>query len=105
MLPLFKLLSRAKFLRGTAFDPFGRLPDRKEERDLIRDYRALVEELLANLSAENLGIAIECANLPDQVRGYGPVKRESLVDYRQQRAGLLHRFHNPVSVVQIQEVA
>ena len=105
MLAAFRLLAGGKFLRGTAFDPFGRLAERREERELIEDYRTMVEELLGALSAENLSIAIECANLPDQVRGYGPVKTESIGEYRQERAGLLHRFHNPASVVQIQDVA
>ena len=105
MLAAFRLLAGGKFLRGTAFDPFGRLAERREERELIEDYRTMVEELLGALSAENLSIAIECANLPDQVRGYGPVKTESIADYYQQRVGLLHRFHNPASAVQIQDVA
>ena len=105
MLPMFKLLARAKVLRGSRLDPFGRMADRRQERELIDDYRALVEELLAGLTTENLPIALACANLPDQVRGYGPVKAESIIQYRQQRDGLLHRFHNPASVVQIQHVA
>ena len=105
MLPVFRLLARAKFLRGTAFDPFGRLEERREERALIEDYRALLEDLVAGLTEQNLQIAVECASLPDQVRGYGPVKTEAIAEYRQQRAGLLHRFHNPASVVQIQDVA
>jgi len=57
------------------------------------------------LKRENLAIAVECANLPDQVRGYGPVKTGSISEYRQRRAGLLQRFHNPASVVQFQSVA
>jgi hypothetical protein len=39
------------------------------------------------------------------VRGYGPVKSESLATYRQQRALLLDRFRNPLQVVRIQDVA
>ncbi len=105
MMPLFRLLAKGKFLRGTALDPFGRLPERREERDLIADYRALVEELLAGLSRDNLPVAIEGASLPDQVRGYGPVKSKSVAVYREQRAELLDRFHNPHPIVRIQEVA
>jgi indolepyruvate ferredoxin oxidoreductase len=105
MLPLFKLLARGKVLRGTALDPFGRLPERREERALIDEYRELVGELLAGLNRENLGVAVDCASLPDQVRGYGPVKSEAIAEFRQNRVGLLHRFHNPASVVQIHNVA
>ena len=50
MMSAFKLLARFRFLRGTAFDPFGYLADRREERALIDDYRALVEEVLDGLA-------------------------------------------------------
>ena len=105
MLPMFRLLAKARFLRGSAFDPFGRVPERREERELILDYRALIEEIINGLTAENIEAAIACASLPAQVRGYGPVKSKSIVEYYQNRSGLLHRFHNPASVVQIQDVA
>src|SRR5213075_3340775 len=35
MMPLFRLLAKMRFLRGTPFDIFGYSPDRKLERDLI----------------------------------------------------------------------
>jgi indolepyruvate ferredoxin oxidoreductase len=57
------------------------------------------------LNRENLGVAVDCASLPDQVRGYGPVKTQSIAEFRQNRVGLLHRFHNPASGVQFQGVA
>jgi indolepyruvate ferredoxin oxidoreductase len=105
MLAALKVLAKFKFIRGTAFDPFGRLADRREERELITDYRALLEEVMAGLQESNHAIAIDCASLPDQVRGYGPVKAESISEYKTLRVAQLHRFHNPASAVQIQEVA
>ena len=38
LLPAFRLLAKFKFLRGTAFDPFGRTLERRTERKLIADY-------------------------------------------------------------------
>jgi indolepyruvate ferredoxin oxidoreductase len=105
MMTAFRLLAKGKFLRGTPFDPFGRFADRREERALIVEYQQLLEELISGLSGENHAIAVECANLPDQVRGYGPVKAKSIEEFRTAKTGLLHRFHNPEVVVQIQEVA
>ena len=105
MLAALKVLATFKFIRGTALDPFGRLADRREERELITDYRSMLEELVAGLTASNHAIAVECASLPDQVRGYGPVKAESIREYRELRVAQLHRFHNPASAVQIQDVA
>ena len=44
---VFKLLAKFKFLRGTPFDPFGYSKERKTERQLIGDYEAVLEEVLA----------------------------------------------------------
>jgi indolepyruvate ferredoxin oxidoreductase len=74
----FKLLAKAKFLRGTAFDPFGRTGERREERALIAQYRATVDELLLQLNADNLNRAAEIARLPEDIRGYGHVKARHL---------------------------
>jgi indolepyruvate ferredoxin oxidoreductase len=105
MMAAFRLLARFRVLRGTALDPFGWFAERKEERGLIDDYRLMVEELIVGLKPENHHLAVACASLPDQVRGYGPVKAESMSRYRELRAAQLHRFRNPARVVQIQEVA
>ena len=40
-----------KFLRGTAFDMFGRTEERKMERALIVEYEALVKELIGGIDA------------------------------------------------------
>ena len=41
MLSAFKVLARLKGLRGTPFDPFGRTEERRIERALIAEYRAV----------------------------------------------------------------
>ena len=105
MLWALRLLAKGKVLRGTALDLFGRLPERREERALIADYRELVRDLLQGLSSLNYETAVEAANLPDQVRGYGQVKSASIEEYYGLRQALLHQFHNPASVVQMQEIA
>lgn len=105
MLPAFALLAKGKFLRGTALDPFGRFQDRREEREIIVEYRQLIDTLVSGLSQGNILLAIACAELPDQVRGYGPVKSASIVVFRQDLAGALHRFRNPAAIVHIQELA
>jgi indolepyruvate ferredoxin oxidoreductase len=72
--PLFRLLARLKFLRGTALDVFGYTQDRRLERDLIGWYQALVTELLPQLRADTLAPLVKIAALPMEIRGYGPVK-------------------------------
>ena len=75
-------LAKLKFLRGTAFDPFGRTEERRTERALIQQYRASVEALLARLSKERLDTAVEIARLPLEIRGFGHVKAANLEKVR-----------------------
>ncbi|WP_423597309.1 indolepyruvate ferredoxin oxidoreductase family protein [Roseateles sp. MS654] len=73
--PAMGLLAKMKGLRGTAFDPFGHTAERKMERQLIADYRATIDAILAKgLSAERLPVAVELARIPEDIRGYGHVK-------------------------------
>jgi len=81
-------LAKLKFLRGTAFDPFGRTEERRTERALIQDYRASVEILLARLSKERLADAVEIARLPLEIRGFGHVKAANLAKVRAKWAAL-----------------
>src|SRR5690606_783043 len=53
MMRAFAVLSRLKFLRGTALDPFGKTDERRTERRLITEYEATVRELLSRLTPEN----------------------------------------------------
>ncbi|HTN96049.1 MAG TPA: indolepyruvate ferredoxin oxidoreductase family protein, partial [Nordella sp.] len=90
MMPAFRVLAWAKFLRGTAFDPFGRSHERQTERALIGEYRAVIEELLGRLSKDNIGLAAEIAGIPEQIRGYGHVKERHLKQARARQEELLH---------------
>ncbi len=81
--PAMKVLARLKGLRGTAFDPFGHTEERRTERQLIQDYRASIEAILAKgLTAERLPLALDIARLPEDIRGYGHVKERHLAAVR-----------------------
>src|SRR5579863_6523787 len=58
MMPLFRLLAKLKFLRGTAFDPFGYTAERRAERRLLEDYRTLLREITGNLTPQNHHLAV-----------------------------------------------
>ena len=92
MLHGFKMLAGLKGLRGTAFDVFGYTRERKTERRLIEDYRKTVEGVLPVLSKENVELVTSIAALPDNIRGYGHVKDESLTQYEADLAKLLASF-------------
>ena len=78
MIHAFRLLARLKFLRGTAFDPFGRTAERKAERKLIDDYLAMIEQHIAALKAEQIPLLARLARLPETIRGYGHIKEASI---------------------------
>lgn len=71
-------LKHFKFLRGGPLDPFGRTEERRLERKLIADYKERILEAAGQLAAENLAAAVEIASIPDEIRGYGPVKLASI---------------------------
>ncbi len=85
----FKWLARLKFLRGTAFDVFGRSAERQTERALIDEYKASVQTLLETLNADNHALALEIARIPEQIKGYGHVKERNLKAARLQWRALM----------------
>ena len=92
--PVFRLLARLKFLRGTAFDPFGYSAERKTERRLVRDYQAMLDEVLAKLNVNNHHIAVGLAAIPEKIRGFGHVKMRHLKAAKADEAALLDQLRS-----------
>jgi indolepyruvate ferredoxin oxidoreductase len=93
----FSLLARFKGLRGTTFDIFGRSADRKLERQLIRDYELLCDRALKELSADTLDMFVALLNLPEQIRGFGPVKERHVTEVEARKATLLAELAGKIS--------
>ncbi|MCY4303857.1 MAG: indolepyruvate ferredoxin oxidoreductase family protein [Aestuariivita sp.] len=89
MLPVFRLLRFLKFLRGTFFDPFGYSVERKKERALIAQYEADIKLVLKELNDQTRQSIILLAELPLQIRGFGPVKDENLENALKKRNELM----------------
>ena len=83
------LLAAMKRLRGTPFDPFGYGAERRMERQLIRQYEADIGEILNNLNGVEIDAAVALAELPLQIRGFGPVKRANHAAAMQRRDEML----------------
>jgi len=81
--PFFNLLVRARFLRGTAWDPFGYAKLRRMERELPREYVEMLDRILPRLASANLGSAVALAELPNEIRGYEALKLERIARYRE----------------------
>jgi len=95
----FKFVAKLRFLRGSALDVFGYTAERKLERQLIEEYFATIEGLLAKLDAGNAGLAAEIASIPEHIRGYGHVKDAHLHKAKAREAELLREWANPLRVV------
>ena len=94
ILKLFAVLKTFKFLRGTPLDPFGYSDERRMERKLIADYRALLETIAAGLTPDNHQTAVALAALPEKIRGYGSVKERHLDVAKAEEANLREQFRS-----------
>ena len=94
-LPLFRVLRHGKVLRGTPLDAFGYQAERRAERALVAQYRGDLRAIMAGLTAANFETAVALADLPDQIRGFGPVKDANRAKAEQRRTALLAQFARP----------
>ena len=90
---LLKLLARLKRLRGTPLDVFGYTDERKMERALIKQFEADMGEWLDK--AQDLAALKALAELPLQIRGFGPVKQASEQQAAKRREEILLNLRNP----------
>ncbi len=92
MMAAFTVLRRLKVLRGGPLDVFGRTEERRLERALIAEYRRDMEAAAAALNPASLEAAVELARLPEEIRGYGPVKLASIEVAARRRDALLRKL-------------
>lgn len=97
MLRVFRWLAKLKFLRGTRWDIFARSTERRRERELITEYENDIAELLEGLSLGKVPLAVEIANLPEKIRGFGHVKERNIQTVAMERARLLTQWRDPSS--------
>jgi indolepyruvate ferredoxin oxidoreductase len=95
-LPLFRVMRHGRLVRGTPLDPFGSQAERRQERAQISNYIADLRSALAALQPETLETAIQVAELPDMIRGFGPVKDANRRKAEEKRELLLAQLARPV---------
>ena len=101
VMSVFKILASLKGLRGTALDIFGKTQERQHERELVSEYFDLVKELAESLTEQNLAAAIELANLPDDIRGFGHVKEKNMLAAQERRGMLLGNYRNAHALTRV----
>ena len=92
ILPVFRQLAKMKRLRGTKFDPFGWLAERRAERAAITQFEDDMRSLLPKVTPATVEILRELARLPLSVKGYGLVKDKAAEAAAIRRAELLAAF-------------
>lgn len=96
LLPVFGVLAKMKSVRGTALDIFSYTAERKMERQLITDYFDTIESICNGLNVHNHKLAVDLANLPAKIKGFGHVKERNITSAEQSKKILLTAFNNPV---------
>ena len=100
ILVVLRVLAKFRFLRGTALDIFSYTKERRLERQLIDDYEAMLAGVCEHLDERHLAAAIELASLPDQIRGYGPIKEAAVETAGERRKEILDAW-NELRVVTV----
>ncbi len=98
MMSAFRVLAKMRRFRGSALDPFGRTEERKTERALPGAYEAIIAEVLGALAPHNHTLAVQLAQIPEHIRGYGHVKERHLKTAKAKEAELLDAFRHATPV-------
>ncbi len=90
--PVLRVLAAVRRVRGTPFDVFGYTRERRIERALPADYAATIEALLPRLDAGRLALAVQLADVPSSIRGFGHVKLRNLREAKRREVALAERL-------------
>ena len=89
MVPVFRLLAKLKPLRGTALDVFGWTAERRAEKQWIRRYEADMALIMERLDEGDAQAALALLELPQDIRGFGPVKAAAMARAETKRRELI----------------
>ena len=94
VMPVFKTMAKLRGLRGSLLDPFRRSEERLLADQLVAEYEADMALVLEQLMVRpaQLDAAIELANLPAKIRGYGHVRKTAAKAIEAQREVLRKRY-------------
>jgi indolepyruvate ferredoxin oxidoreductase len=77
-------LAWARRLRGTWLDPLRRSAEHLEARQVLDEYLQAIARILPRLTPANLSLACQIAELPETIKGYGPIRQPHVAAARQQ---------------------
>jgi len=89
------VLKSMKRLRGTMFDPFGYSHERQQERAWIERYLSDLDRIIEAAGTVSQDLLLDLANVPDTIRGYGPVKAANMEKALAKRQVLINKLDHP----------
>ncbi len=98
MLKAMRVLAQLKFLRETPFDIFSYSAERKLERQWRQHYQEMLVDISARLNAENYDIAVKLASLPEDIRGFGPVREQAFKTAQSEWDSLIQQFNSACDI-------
>ena len=84
-------------LRGGKLDIFGYSEERKMERRLIGEYETTIDGVLATLDQTNHALAVQIAQVPESMRGFGHIKEKNVKAAKEREASLLASYRSPAT--------
>ncbi|MCB1410885.1 MAG: 2-oxoacid:acceptor oxidoreductase family protein, partial [Rhodobacteraceae bacterium] len=84
----FRWMNRLRRLRGTPLDPFRNTAEARLAARLLAEYQADIDLALTHWSADRATALIELLDLPEHIRGYGPVRERHAEAAAKRRATL-----------------
>ncbi len=67
------------------------------ERRLIGEYEATIESVLATLDQNNHAMAVQIAQVPESMRGFGHIKEKNVKAAKAREASLLAAYRAPAT--------
>jgi indolepyruvate ferredoxin oxidoreductase len=80
--PVLRTLAACRRLRGTFLDPFGWMPARRLERELVSWYEGVLATLVGQLTPGNVDSVLEIVRAPTDIRGFDEIKRQRAAEVR-----------------------
>ena len=100
-MPMFRILAKLKWLRGTRWDVFALTSERRQEREDLARYLADLAEVCDLLAPDNYRAAQQLMELPEKLRGYGHVKARNRQALLTARSQLLRAFYGDTQYVEV----
>ena len=90
--PALSVLSHAKFLRPSRFNPFGYHEEARLHRSLLAWYEAALRTVAASYNSEKHRDCLQVLAAPMEIRGYGPVRLQAAHKHRASAERLLKKL-------------